>query len=164
MGSRISPGDVESRRQSRTLRQKNRCDRARKTWVRMERGAVKTPENGRTNPSGGKWARGVTRYGVQVGAGIDRGSGLDKMFIENATKNIGFVSCSWSVVSCGAGGRPSVVRTAATLRVPETRAERVSHRSGSDGERPTSHGKCERYGGSGWRPRFADWRPVGTTH
>ena len=39
-------------------------------------------------------------------------------------------------------------------------AERVSHRSGSDGERPTSHGKCERYGGSGWRPRFADWRPV----
>ena len=36
---------------------------------------------------------------VWVEAGIERGSGLDKMFIEIATKNIGFVSCSWSVVS-----------------------------------------------------------------
>ena len=89
------------------------------------------------------------------------------MFIENATKNFGFVSCSWSVVSCGTGGRrPSVgrtagsetrpneelfvvgrgeetfgARTATTLRVPETRRT-VSYRSSSDGERPTSHGSA----------------------
>ena len=96
----MSPGDVESRRQNRTLRQKNLCDMSRTGCE----GAMKTPENGRTNPSGDKWARYVTHYSSSGWARIDRGSGLDKMFIENATKNFGFVSCSWSVVSCGTGG------------------------------------------------------------
>ncbi len=36
---------------------------------------------------------------------IDPGSGLDKMFIENATKKLeGFVSCPLSVVGCRTGG------------------------------------------------------------
>ena len=119
---------------------------------------------------------------VWVGAGIDRGSGLDKMFIENATKildssvvrgqlsvepgyrpvsvvscqlsvvcgqlsvvscqlsvvscQLSVVSCQLSVVSCQLPGggeasgvmarwrRPPVASTAATRRVPETRAER----------------------------------------
>ena len=45
-------------RQIRTLRQKKLCDMSRTGCE----GAMKTPENGRTNPSGGKWARGVTGY------------------------------------------------------------------------------------------------------
>ena len=67
MGSRISPRDVESRRRERArmvggeigLRGEKKVAGYVKTG---SRGAVKTPENGRTNPSGGKWARGVTRY------------------------------------------------------------------------------------------------------
>ena len=58
MGSRMAPRDVESGRQNRTLRQKNLCDMSRTGCE----GAMKTPENGRTNPSRGNWARCVTHY------------------------------------------------------------------------------------------------------
>jgi hypothetical protein len=66
---------------------------------------------------------------VWVEAGIDRGSGLDKMFIEIATKNLEkFVSCSF----LGGGRRPSVAGTSGS----ETRAERgrpsVARTSGSE--------------------------------
>ena len=58
MDSQMSPGVVESRRQNRTLRQKNLCDIARTACER----AMKITENGRTNPSGGKWAPCITYY------------------------------------------------------------------------------------------------------
>ena len=60
---------------------------------------------------------------VRVGAGIDRGSGLDKMFIENATKDREkSVSCSLSVVSCW-GGEESFGRWTAVRLCRENRDE-----------------------------------------
>ena len=52
MGVRPQVGGEISRPQNRTLRQKTLCDMASTGC----QGAMKTPENGRTNPSGGKLA------------------------------------------------------------------------------------------------------------
>ena len=67
MGSRVTPRDVEGRRQNRTLSRKNLCDMARTECER----ATKTMENGRSNPIRGKWAFRVT-YDSDLGWGGDR--------------------------------------------------------------------------------------------
>jgi hypothetical protein len=66
MASRMTPRDVESRRQEGCERWGQDRAAGRKNLAGVGktegRGAMKTPENERTNPSGGKWARCVTHY------------------------------------------------------------------------------------------------------
>ena len=155
MSSRISPG-VESRRQNRTFRQKKLCDMSRTGCE----GAMKTPENGRTNPSGGNWARYVTHYSeFRLGRESIADRGLTRCSLKMQQRISENSSVVRGQLSVEPGYRPVSVVSGQLSVVGRTETAGAAHYGGSDGERLASHGSAS-VTGIVLAPQVCERRPV----